>query len=56
MQGAGILIKLGFIVAFHSVGEVFLAVPSAMCCSAEHRHRDNNLAAKASKNKIYPFF
>jgi len=45
-------------VTFCSVRKFFLAVPNAVCCSAEHRRPDNNLAAKTSKNKSrsYSFF
>lgn len=56
MKGAGILIKPNFIMTFCSVRKLFLAVPNAPCCSAEHRRPDDNLAAKTSKNKNLFFF
>lgn len=56
MKGVGILMKPGFIMTFCSVRKLFLAVPNTVCCSAEHRRPDNNLAAKTSKNKSHPFF
>lgn len=56
VTGAGLLIKPGFIVTFCSVRKLCLAVPNTVCCSAEHRRPDNNLAAKTSKNKSCPFF
>lgn len=56
MNGVGILMKPGFIMTFCSVRKLFLAVPNSVCCSAEHRRPDNNLAAKTSKNKSHPFF
>lgn len=56
VKGAGILIKPDFIMTFCSVRKLFLAVPNAPCCSAEHRRPDDNLAAKTSKNKNLFFF
>lgn len=56
MKVVGILMKLGFIMTFCSVRKLFLAVPNPVCCLAEHRRPDNNLAAKTSKNKSHPFF
>lgn len=56
MKGVGILMKSGFIMTFYSLRKLFLAVPNPVCCSAEHRQPDNNLAAKTSKNKSHPLF
>lgn len=58
IKGAGILIKPGFITTFCSVRKLFLAVAKTVCCSAEHRQPDNNLAAKLLKIKsiLFSFF